>query len=317
MSPRVAVVGSINQDLVVHAIRVPQAGETVVGQSFAISAGGKGANQAVALARLGMDVTMVGCVGADSFGTKVQAALDREGVRTGSITTVPGPSGTALVQVEQRGENRITIIPGANAALGPQHLESHWHDLGQCAMILTQLETPMPATLDLASRCQAHGIPLMLDPAPAPAERLSPALLECLHWLTPNLTEAQALLGSTDAPATSAEAISMAERLLCCGPQGVLLKLGGMGAVAVHRGQPACFHPAFPVNVEDTTAAGDAANAAFASALVLGLPIPRALRFASAAAALCVTRHGAQQAMPTRTDVEAFLGSAPEVHPSA
>ncbi|WP_419803714.1 ribokinase [Terriglobus sp.] len=308
MNQTIAVIGSLNQDLVVRASRIPDQGETVFGEGFAMHPGGKGANQAVALARLGMDVTMVGCVGSDSFGRDLCAALRSEGIRTDSITTVPGPSGTALVQVEQRGDNRITVIPGANAALGSEHLDQHWSTLAQAAVILTQLETPMPTILELARRCKANRIPLMLDPAPA--ERLSAELLQALTWLTPNMSEAQVLLGSSDVPSTVIEARNMAERLLDRGPQGVLLKLGAMGAAAVRRGEPSCFQPAFSVNVRDTTAAGDACNAAFASALTHGMDTDAALRFATAAGALCTTRDGAQPAMPTRAEIEAFLRNA-------
>ena len=308
MTGSIAVVGSLNQDLVVRATRIPRQGETLFGSGFAMQPGGKGANQAVALARLGMDVTMVGCVGSDGFGRDLCAALRAEGVRTHAVVTVPGSSGTALVQVEQLGENRITVICGANASLGSEHLDRHWGELGQSAMILTQLETPMPTTMALAERCKAGQVQLML--APAPAAPLRPQLLRAATWLTPNLSEAQVLLGSSEAPATAIEARNMAERLLDRGPEGVLLKLGAMGAAAVHRGEVSCFQPALPVTVRDTTAAGDAANAAFAAALVRGMALPEALRFASAAAALCVTRDGAQRAMPSQAEIEVFLTGA-------
>ena len=308
MRPTLTVVGSINQDLVVRADRLPRAGETVFGEHFEANPGGKGANQAVALARLGVDTAMLGCVGSDSFGRDLLESLTSTGVRTDTVTTVAGPSGIALVQVEAHGENRITVIPGANAAVTPDHLDQHWNGLAQSAMVLTQLETPMPSTVALARRCQAAGIPLMLDPAPAAP--LGADLLRAVTWLTPNLSEAQAILGIVDAPTTRAEAESVAQRLLALGSQGILLKLGDLGAAVARRGEPTLFQAAFPVAVQDTTAAGDACNAAFAAALTRGQTIAAALAFACAASALCVTRHGAQQAMPTLAEVEAFLHRA-------
>ena len=307
MIQTIAVVGSINQDFVFHATRIPNQGETIFGRSFALHAGGKGANQAVALARLGMDVTMVGCVGTDHFGRDLTDALTAQGVRTDKVLTVAGPSGAALIQIEQRGDNRITVVPGANAALGSEHLDQHWGDLSQAAMILTQLETPLPTTMALAARCAADQVPLMLDPAPA--ETLSRTLLRDLAWLTPNLTEAQTLLGVKDTPSTMIEARNMAERLLDRGPQGVLVKLGAMGAAVARRGETSLFQPAFQVKAQDTTAAGDATNAAFAASLTRGMPTAAALQFACAAGALCASRHGAQPSMPTEAEIEVFLGA--------
>jgi ribokinase len=304
----IAVVGSINQDLVVLSDRVPGPGETRLGESFVASRGGKGANQGVALARLGVDTAMLGCVGSDSFGQDLLQALSDAGVRTSLVATVPGPSGIALVQVETHGENRITVIAGANAAVTPELLDRHWHELAGCAMVLTQLETPMETTLALAQRCRVAGVPLMLDPAPAAP--LSAEVLQAVTWLTPNLSEAQSLLGNTGQPTTREEAQAMAERLLGLGPQNVLLKLGSMGGAVARRGEATLFQRAFPVPVQDTTAAGDACNAAFAAALNRGEGTAEALAFACAASALCVTRQGAQQAMPSLSDVEEFLRKA-------
>ncbi|GAA3761773.1 ribokinase [Terriglobus aquaticus] len=308
MKRAITVVGSINQDLVVAADRVPGPGETLFGERFALNPGGKGANQAVALARLGVETAMLGCVGSDTFGRDLLQALTTAGVHTGMVATVPGASGVALVQVEAHGENRITVIAGANAALQPEHLRQHARSLAASSMILTQLETPMDLTLALARQCRTTGVPLMLDPAPAAP--LSSELLEAVTWLTPNLNEAQALLQSGESPTTPREAMGMAERLLLQGAQGVLLKLGSMGAVTAQRGATTLFQPAFRVPVQDTTAAGDACNAAFAAALTRGETVAASLRFACAASAVCVTRDGAQQAMPTRDEVEALLQQA-------
>lgn len=307
MTRPIVVVGSINQDLVVRSARTPAAGETVFGDSFQTSHGGKGANQAVAIARLGHPVGMIGCVGQDSFGHELHDALTNAGVNTTAIRTVPGSSGIAVIHVENDGTNRITVVPGANAALTPALLASHDAALANAALVLAQLEIPMETVEALATLCEQAHVPLMLDPAPA--RLLSTTLLRRVAWLTPNATEALTLLGQAAAPPprTPRDALDLARQLRALGPEFILLKLGDLGAVVVAGDAEPVFQPAFPVEALDTTAAGDACNAGFALALAQNQPLAEALRFSTAAAAICVTRHGAQQAMPTMGEVQAFL----------
>lgn len=308
MTRPIVVVGSINLDLVVHGARLPAEGETVFGDRFNTSHGGKGANQAVGIAKLGHPVAMVGCVGQDAFGRELREALTSAGVDTSAVAEVPGSSGVAVIQVEPNGANRITVVAGANAALTPTSLDPHPALLTGAAMVLAQLEIPIETVEALAAICENAEVPLMLDPAPA--RPLPASLLRRTAWLTPNANEAVTLLDLSSArvPATPEEAIELSLQLRALGPASVLLKLGDLGSVvALHGNAPPLYEPAFPVTVQDTTAAGDAFNAAFATALARGMPIAAALPFANAAAALCVTRPGAQQAMASQAEVEAFL----------
>lgn len=303
----VVVVGSINLDMVVHAKRLPAAGETVMGSGFATHHGGKGANQAIAAARLGAVTAMIGCVGEDAFGTTLLQGLRSGGVDVSGIRVVEGASGVAVIQVDARKENRITVIAGANEALTPQLLVERESQIAEAGMVLTQLETPMATVEALATICRRHGVPLMLDPAPAAL--LSPKLLHAVRWLTPNLGEACTLLGREPADCSGeAEAVEMARALLALGPQGVLLKLGAAGLLALDRDRDPVFVPAFVVESVDTTAAGDATNAAFATALLRTESLEHAVRFAAGAGALTVTRHGAQPSLPNAREIRLFLG---------
>ena len=302
----IVVVGSINADLVTRCERLPGPGETVHGTSFHIFHGGKGANQAVALARLEVPVQMIGLVGTDSFGSELRNAMSGYGVQVEAVGTHPGASGVAVIQVEQEGQNRITVVAGANAALDPKYLLQHRLLLRDAAMVLTQLETPMATVEALAQRTMEDGIPLMLDPAPAAP--LQADLLRRVAWLTPNLSEAAMLLQVAEPKFSSAaDAIAMAQALHRLGPQNILLKLGHFGLAAVTSDADPVYLPAFKVAVKDTTAAGDALNAGFAAGLARGLAVPQALRYGSAVAALSVTRAGAQPSMPTATEVDIFL----------
>ena len=305
---RLVVVGSINLDLVVHCERVPNAGETVAGNSFAMHHGGKGANQAVAAARLGGPTSMIGCVGSDEFGTELIRGLAEAGVDTSGIAPQAGTSGIATIQVDAQRENRITVVAGANAALTPEVLAKHEAAIAGATMVLTQLETPLPTINALARLCTRHGVPLMLDPAPA--SPLPDKLLRQVGWLTPNLSEACALLGRDEPASANREtAVSIATELLRFGSGGVLLKLGASGLVLAQPHAAPIFQPAFPVQAVDTTAAGDACNAAFATSLLHGWSLQKSLRFAAAAAGLSVTRDGAQPSLPSALDVQAFLQS--------
>ena len=305
MQKPIVVVGSVNLDLVAGADRIPQVGETLIGTSFSTFYGGKGANQAVAVARLGYPVSIVGNVGDDAFGPQLRRALEDAGVDGGSLETVPGSSGVALITTGRQGENNIVVVPGANGLLTPQQLEKAIPLIEQAGFLLTQLEIPLETVEYLAALAERYGIPLMLDPAPA--RELPASLLRKVTWITPNEPETQALLKSTVHTDDDAEIFAAADQLLASGAQNAVLKLGARGCVIAQAGQAKKHLPAFPVNAVDTTAAGDAFNAAFAVGLVGGQAAEPSAVFASAAAAISVTRAGAQPSMPTDHEVKEFL----------
>lgn len=297
----IVVVGSINMDLVISAERTPKSGETLHGTSFATHPGGKGANQAVAAARLGYPVAMIGKVGSDRFGEELRAGLRHAGVDDRAVETAPGASGVAVITVTASGENSIVIHAGANAALTPEYLEQHAERIANAGMVLAQLEIPTATIVRLAELCTAAGIPLMLDPAPASS--LPPELLEQIAWFTPNTTEAT-FYGKATEHGHPAE---VAQALLEHGPAGVILKLGSEGSYLLDREGHAGSIAPLPVRAVDTTAAGDAFNGAFAVARMQGRSPLESARFASAAAALSVTRAGAQGSMPTHAEVLTLL----------
>ncbi|MGA9812706.1 MAG: ribokinase [Terriglobales bacterium] len=317
MQKPIVVVGSINLDLVVGADRIPQAGETIMGHSFNTFYGGKGANQAVAAAKLGYPVSMVGNVGNDAFGPQLRNGLQSAGVGTTCVNTVAGASGVALITTGLGGENNIVVVPGANAQLLPEFLERAATTLEHAGFLLAQLEIPLETIEYLAQFAERHNIPLMLDPAPA--RELSGNLLRRVTWITPNETETQELL-KTDVEDGDRGYYAAAGRLLACGVKNVLLKLGSRGCVIAQGNLAKERVPAFSVKAVDTTAAGDAFNAGFAVGLMRGLTAARSAIFASAVAAISVTRPGAQPSMPTGEEVESFLGQhsgAPAQEPYA
>ena len=300
----IVVVGSINIDLVSKAERIPVSGETVLATEFKTHLGGKGANQAVAIARLGYPVHMIGKVGSDSFGEKLRSGLEQAGVDISAVGTVEDSSGVAMIVVSPEGDNIIIVTPGANSALRPHDLDAHVEMIRSARLVLAQLETPMDTIEYLAQLCEREGVPLMLDPAPSHA--LSPAVLRQISWFTPNETEA-----AFYAAGKKKESVEeTAERLLQQGLRGVVLKLGASG-VYLRRQEGLKLHvPAFPVKAVDTTAAGDAFNGAFAVGLARGQSPQESARFAAAAAAVSVTRAGAQPSMPTTDEVDAILTAA-------
>jgi ribokinase len=304
MQSPIVVVGSINLDLVVGADRIPQVGETIVGNTFNTFHGGKGANQAVAAAKLGYPVSMVGNVGDDAFGPQLREGLRAAGVDTAYVNTVEGPSGVALITTGQRGENNIVVVPGANGQLTPESLEKATPLLERAGSLLTQLEIPLETVAYLAQFAARHNIPLMLDPAPA--RELREDLLRRVSWITPNETEAQALLRG-EMEIGDQGYCAAADRLLAFGVKNVLLKLGSRGCVIAEGSLPKERVPAFLVNAVDTTAAGDAFNAGFAVGLLRGYTTTHSAVFASAVAAISVTRPGAQPSMPSGDEVERFL----------
>ena len=303
----IVVVGSINMDLVTTAHRIPAAGETVLGTSFQTHPGGKGANQAVAVARLGYPVQMIGRLGTDAFGAELKAHLQEAGVDTGGIAESDGSSGVAIIVVSDEGQNIIVVTPGANAKLTPQDIDANIERIRDAGIVLTQLEIPMEAVEHLASVCAREGAPLMLDPAPA--AKLSPKILSNIQWLTPNQTEAEFYLKDGAAAHDGLDQAAISQSLLSAGPRGVILKMGGDGVYLASQDGLRASVPAFPVTAVDTTAAGDAFNGGFATALMLGKTPAESARFANAVAGISVTRPGAQASMPSMAEVEHLLAT--------
>lgn len=299
-SKTICVVGSINQDLVVSTPHIPVPGETVLGSGFRNFAGGKGANQAYAAAKLGAQTRMIGAVGNDSYGDALSAGLLAIGVDVSGVRRVAGPTGLAVIAHTPEGENSIIVVPGANSEVSTSHLEAHKKHIREAGLILAQLEIPIETVEYLGRMAVETGVPLVLDPAPA--QYLSSALLKCVTWLTPNDTEQQILLG-----AESMDPEEAARQLLAMGVRNVALKLGPRGVYLSGADCDSGYIPGFRVEAVDTTAAGDVFNAAFAVGLARGMPAQKAARFGAAAAAVSVTRRGAQSSAPNLTEVEDLL----------
>lgn len=302
----IVVVGSINLDLVAHVDHIPAAGETVQGSAFQMHPGGKGANQAVAVARLGYPVHMIGKLGSDDAGQQLRAHLESAGVGLECLGRVEGASGVAMIVVAGDGDNCIVVTPGANADVTPGFVDLHADMICNAGAVLTQFEIPIETVQHVADLCFQHQVPLILDPAPA--QPIPEELLKRVTWFTPNETEAAfyAPHGLNGNP--EAHSRFLAQRLLALGPTGVLLKLGAQGAYLATDGMEGQLN-AIKVNAVDTTAAGDAFNGAFAVGLLLGKSPIESARFAIAAAALSVTRAGAQPSMPVLEEVERLLGT--------
>jgi ribokinase len=293
------VVGSINMDLVARVREIPRPGQTVVGDNLQEHPGGKGANQAVGVARLGGRCTLVGCVGTDVFGTRLIQSLAGHGVHTERIRLVEGcSSGVALISVSEQGENAITIVPGANARLTPADVIVNEDAIRQAAVLLLQLEVPFPTVEAAAQLARKHGVRIILDPAPV-SQALPPALFD-VDVMCPNELEAQALTGTED-PEEAARLLH--ERGVRC----VLITLGEKGVLVCDEQHSCEVIPAFGVQAVDSTAAGDAFAAGVGLSLAEGQSLARAVRLGCAAGALAATRAGAQQAMPTRAEVEELL----------
>lgn len=303
MNGEIVVVGSLNLDLVAHVERMAGPGETVLARGFASALGGKGANQAVACARLGAKVGMIGRVGEDAFGEQLRRSMAEAGVDVSGVEAVHGASGLAMIAVDAEAQNAITVVGGANQEMTPTVLRSYIERIGAASVVLTQLEIPLDTVALLAEMAAAAKVPFVLDPAPA--QTLPQPVLEKVIWLTPNETEAQALLGGRQADGAG----QTAEFLLAMGCRNVVLKLGAAGVYLAGADVEATSIEGYPVHAVDSTAAGDSFNGAFAVALADGLPPVEAAQFGCAAAALSVTRHGAASSMPPRTDVENLLRS--------
>jgi len=302
----IVVFGSINMDLVVRTPHIPIPGETILGSDFVMVPGGKGANQAVAAARLGAEVRMIGAVGTDAFGPQLRQSLTDYGVKTHGIRESDTASGVALITVDNRGENSIVVASGANMRLPADILDALDVALNGAAVLLLQLEIPLEYVMTAAHLAKKRGVMVILDPAPAPTQPLPDALLHAVDVITPNESETYALTGIQ--PNDVAQALRAAQWFHDHGVPMVVIKRGGQGVVWSNRTQTLTV-PAFRVPVVDTVAAGDSFNGSLATALAEAQSWPDALRFAAASAAISVTRRGAQQSMASRAEVLELLGS--------
>ncbi len=305
VQPDIVVVGSSNTDMVVRLPRLPAKGESIIGSEFIMPAGGKGANQAVAAARLGARVTFVARLGADIFGDKALAGFTREGLVTDFITRdAEAPSGVALIFIDANGDNMLAVAPGANARLSPADVDRAASAIASADALVLQLETPLDTVAHALRLARRHGVRTVLNPAPA--QLLSADLLQLVDVLTPNEHEAALLCG--DATLTPSLA---ARRLIAMGVGAVVVTLGADGALIVTP-QREDHAPGYPVTAVDTTAAGDAFTAALACALARGEPLFAAARYANVVGALTVTKMGAQPSLPTLADVRTFLAAQNE-----
>ncbi|WHS62416.1 ribokinase [Pseudomonas sp. G2-4] len=302
MPAKVVVVGSLNMDLVTRASRLPRGGETLIGKSFSTIPGGKGANQAVAAARLGAQVSMVGCVGNDAYGQQLRGALLAEGIDCQAVGIVDDSSGVALIVVDDNSQNAIVIVAGANGALTPDVLDSVDEVLQSADVIICQLEVPDATVGHALKRGRELGKIVILNPAPA--SRVLPAdWYACVDYLIPNESEAATLSGLTVDSLETAEAA--ATHLIAAGAGKVIVTLGAQGLIFANGSSFEHF-PAPRVKAVDTTAAGDTFVGGFAAALASGQNEVDAIRFGQVAAALSVTRAGAQPSIPTLLEVQAF-----------
>lgn len=299
---KILVVGSSNTDMVIKARHLPRPGETILGGSFFMNPGGKGANQAVTIARLGGQVTFICKTGSDIFGHQSQQLFEEEGINTSYIfSDSEHPSGVALITVDKNAENCIVVASGANANLLPSDLNKADEAIAEADLILMQLEIPMETVEYVAEQGHRLGKKVILNPAPA--HPLSPSLLKHLYMITPNETEAEMISGIKITDETSA--IEAAKVLVGMGVQNVIITLGSKGALA-YCDKDVEMVPALKVEAVDTTAAGDVFNGALTVALSEGRSLPEAVRFACKASAISVTRVGAQSSAPYRNEVDIF-----------
>lgn len=302
---QVVVVGGMNMDLVCKADAVPRPGETVMGKSFYTGLGGKGANQAIMAARLGVSVNFIGRVGDDAFGQEMLAAMRANDVGTKHMKVTKGcSSGVALIIVDARAQNQIVVVPGANAKVRPDDIAEAEETIARASLVVTQFEAPLE-TVEAAIKLAAkHGIPVILNPAPVLSQPINPSMLKQVEILVPNETEAEALTAIRhDTPAFALAAIKALREK---GVKTPIITMGEAGSMIGDTGEG--HHvPAFSVTPVDTTAAGDAFVGGLAAGYLFFTDLPALVRFASAAGALAVTKRGSQVSLPTRHEIEEFL----------
>ncbi|MGN7949758.1 ribokinase [Microbacterium sp. 22215] len=305
----VVIVGSVTADVTTFSTRLPARGETILGDEFTLMLGGKGANQAVAAGRSGARTSFVGCVGDDLFHDLVVDGLSEAGVDLAHLRTVPGPTGIAHIRVDASAQNDIVMVPLANAALSTEQIDAALAALAPTtSVLLTQLETPSALTAHITARGREHGMTVILDPAPAAP--LADEVWASIDIVTPNETEASVLSGIE---VTDADSAALAGRwFLDRGVGAAVITLAGQGSCVV-TADGASVVPPFPVEAVDTTAAGDAYAGYLGAALANGRSLTDAVRVATAAGALAVTKQGASPSLPLRAEVEAFL-AAREAH---
>ncbi|WP_445495719.1 ribokinase [Photorhabdus sp. SF281] len=301
---KLAVLGSINADHILNLELFPRPGETVIGKQYQIAFGGKGANQAVAAGRSGADIAFIACVGEDDIGLRICQQLAMDNIKTSGIEVIEGETtGVALIFVNQQGENVIGINTGANAALTPEYFYRYQNIIEEADALLMQLESPLETVQLAAEIAKQNDTKVILNPAPA--QKLSDQLLSLVDIITPNETEAEYLTGITVKDDSGAE--KAAQILHDKGIETVIITLGSRGVWLSEKGQKGEIVPGFNVKVVDTIAAGDTFNGAFVTALLEGKAMLSAVRFAHSAAAIAVTRQGAQLSVPWRNEIDAFL----------
>lgn len=299
---KIVVVGSLNMDMVVSTDRVPEMGETILGKGFFTSPGGKGANQAVTAARLGGQVSMVGCVGNDTFGRALTQNLQKNNVSTNHVKTIDDVSTGVAIIVIKDGNNFIIVEPGANYKLTPEIVESVEDEIAKCSIMMIQLEVPLKTVEAAVKIAKRHGVKVLLNPAPA--VQLPEEIINNVDIITPNETEAGILTGV--ALNNKDDAKSAVRILLDKGINKVVITLGSQGAM-YNSGNDIKTHPAVNVKVVDTTAAGDSFCGALAVALSHHKTIDEAVEYANAVGTLTITKKGAQSSLPTKADVERFM----------
>ena len=300
---QLVVLGSVNADHVVQVPSFPRPGETLMASAYQVIAGGKGANQAVAASRLGANVAFIACVGDDDFGLRIYKEYQALGINVSGLMIASNmTTGVAMIQVADSGENSICIAPGANAALTPAMLAPHQHLITQADILLMQLETPLETILSAATMAKEAGTLVVLNPAPAIV--LADELLAKVDIITPNETEAELLTGIKVDSIDSA--VLAAAHLHTKGISTVMITLGSKGVYLSDRGQGQQI-AGFNVTVKDTTAAGDTFNAGVLTGLQQGKTLNEAIIFAHGAAAISVSRFGAQTSIPLRAEVDASL----------
>ncbi|ELI1838531.1 ribokinase [Vibrio fluvialis] len=302
---KLVVLGSVNADHVLQVPSFPRPGETLHGRNYQVIPGGKGANQAVAAARLKADIGFIACVGDDSFGINIRESFKLDGMNISGVKMHPNcPTGIAMIQVSDSGENSICISAEANARLTAEAIEPDLARIREAKYLLMQLETPIDGIVKAAQVAKEARTNVILNPAPA--RELPDELLSCVDVITPNETEAEVLTGITVTDDESAQLA--ADALHRKGIEIVMITLGAKGVWLSQNGRGTLI-PGFRVQATDTTAAGDTFNGALVTGLLEEMPLESAIKFAHAAAAISVTRFGAQTSIPNRAEVDAFLAN--------